>query len=271
MLELTAPRVQARMATYDRRLGLDAATFARSGQALRRALEGGAAFTRAEVVEVLAGAGVAIGGTVQLAHIMMQAELDGIVCSGPRRGKQSTYALLDERVPHPRRPSRDEALRTLATTYFTTRGPATLHDFVWWSGLTMVDARRATEMLGDALTVEAIDGKQYWSGVGRRTSRPRSPHARLLSNYDEYFIAYKDRSALSPVPVRRQWAPGLNDHMLAIDGRLIGRWTRTLARREVTVGVQSMRRLTKSERSAVDEQAQRLGAFLGLPARVRFA
>jgi len=34
-----------------------------------------------------------------LGHMMMWAELDGVVCSGPCKGKQFTYMLLEERTP----------------------------------------------------------------------------------------------------------------------------------------------------------------------------
>jgi hypothetical protein len=221
---------------------------------------------------VLAAAGVDATETQRLGHLMMRAELDGVVVSGPRLGKQATYALLDERAPIDAsgpRWSRDQALVALATRYFTSRGPAMLRDFAWWSGLTVAEGRRAVLAAGDALRSETIDGAEYWSGPSRRIGRARPPIAHLLSNYDEYFIAYKDRSALSATPVRRQWEPGLNDHVLAIDGRLVGRWTRTITKAGVVLDVRSVRRLTTPERHAVDEQGERFGAFLGLPARVR--
>ena len=103
MLELTAPRVRARMAVYDRRLGLDDAAFARSNRALGNALRGGRHVTRSEAAQILANAGIDAAETQRLGHLMMRAELDGVVVSGVRRGKQSTYALLDERVRTRRR------------------------------------------------------------------------------------------------------------------------------------------------------------------------
>ncbi len=97
MLELTAPRVKSLLANYNRKLGLDDALFARSNSAIVKALEGRTYLTRQELNAILADTG--IGTDVQrLAHIITRAELDGLICSGPRRGKQFTYALLDERV-----------------------------------------------------------------------------------------------------------------------------------------------------------------------------
>jgi len=141
MLALTAPRVSAAMAPYNRRLELDATVFRRSQRAMVRALRGGRQLTRQELKVVLVQAGVHADGVQRLAHIVMQAELDAVICSGPRRGKQFTYALLDERVPMVRVRSRDDSLTELARRYFTSHGPAQLHDFAWWSGLSIADAR----------------------------------------------------------------------------------------------------------------------------------
>jgi hypothetical protein len=90
MLALTAPRVSTRMAPYNRRLELDAATFRRSEKAMVRALRGGAQLTRQELKAVLQRAGIRVDGTQRLAHIVMQAELDAVICSGARRGRHFT-------------------------------------------------------------------------------------------------------------------------------------------------------------------------------------
>lgn len=76
-------------------------------------------------------------------RFLLRAESDGIICSGPDRDRQPTFALFDERVPRGKELSRDEALATLATRYFRSHTPATLQDFVWWSGLSLSEARRA--------------------------------------------------------------------------------------------------------------------------------
>src|SRR5947207_2505805 len=143
MLALTAPRVKAAMAHYDRKLELDSPVLRRSQKVLTKALTGGKELTRTELAQALTKSGVRADGTQRLAHLVMHAELDGLICSGARRGKQFTYALLEERVAPAKKLSRDEALVELAHRYFTTRGPATPDDFAWWSGLTRTDAKRA--------------------------------------------------------------------------------------------------------------------------------
>ena len=135
MLRLTAPRVNTTIGSYYRKLGLDDTVFRRTNKALTRALRGGRQLTRDALRQAVDRAGVVADG-VRFGFILLRAELDGVICSGPREGKQFTYALLDERVPEARALTRDEALAELTRRYFTSRGPATVRDFVWWSGLT---------------------------------------------------------------------------------------------------------------------------------------
>src|SRR5688572_10595268 len=139
LLELTGPRVQQRMAPYNRHLELDARTFIRALQVFERSLRDHQYLTRTELSERLAGAGLPMKGQ-RLAHVCLEAELDGLVCSGPRRDKKFTYALLAERAPDAPRMSRDESLAALSRRFFTSHAPATVRDFVWWSGLTTADA-----------------------------------------------------------------------------------------------------------------------------------
>src|SRR5581483_11815980 len=138
MLELTAPRIHALMTYQHRQLELDKTVFKRSHAALVKALQGGKQLTRSEITAALQRAGISTDGS-RLTYLLGQAEIDGVICSGGRRGKQFTYALLDERAPKAKTLPREQALFELARRYFTSRGPATLQDFVWWSGLAMTD------------------------------------------------------------------------------------------------------------------------------------
>src|SRR5579859_7689416 len=154
MLMLTAPRVLAASAYYFRLSELDDALFAKTNAALAEALQGDKQLTRSELALALQQAGIAVGDLLRLTYIIMRAELDGIICSGARRGKQFTYALLDERVPQSRVLDHNEALAEFALRYFTGHGPATLQDFVWWSGLTVADAKAGLEMASSQLIRE---------------------------------------------------------------------------------------------------------------------
>lgn len=129
MLALSAPRVHAANAPYYRKLEIDPAVVRRTYDSLGRALRGGVALAREEIRRVLQEAGVQADGPLRLPYLLMRAELDGLIISGPRRGKQFTYALFDDRVPS-RPPIRlEEALAELSGRYFRSHGPATIHDF----------------------------------------------------------------------------------------------------------------------------------------------
>ena len=265
MLALTAPRVRAAMAHYDRKLGITAAVIGRANRAIAAALAGRVQLTRAELKAVLLRAGVEAEGTQRLAHVIVHAELDAVICSGARRGKQFTYALLDDRVPPTRMPGREEALTELARRYFTSHGPAQVQDFAWWSGLTSAEARAGLEMSRHHLAGERIDGKHYWFAPSvRALERPRRV-AYLLPPYDEYLIAYKDRSAAVDSGL---WRPGAGRDPFAapvvLDGRVVGGWRRTLDKDTVSIRLDLPRRLSRADARLVDDAARRYGAFLGL-------
>jgi hypothetical protein len=268
VLALTAPRVHAVSAYYYRKLEIDARVVARSRIALERALRDGAALTRAELGARFLRAGIPADGH-RLAYLMMHAELDAVVCSGPRRGNQFTYALLEERVPRAPALKRGDALIELTRRYFSSRGPATIRDFVWWSGLTVRDAKAGLAETKGALAHEAMDGLDYWF-VDRPVSRGLAARAvYLLPNYDELGIAYKDRDAVPALPrPRRLAASGEFQHLLTIDGQFAGRWRRTVARGAVHVDVQPFRPLDPDEERAVAVEAERYGRFVDMPAKV---
>jgi winged helix DNA-binding protein len=272
MLALSAPRVHAANAYSYRELELDEPVFKRSRTALITALQGGKQLTRDELGKVLERARVPVKDPRRLAYSMMRAELDGVICSGGRRGKQFTYALLEERVPRAKTLDRDEALYELAKRYFSTRGPATADDFAWWSGLTKADSKRAAESAAPELHHAIIDGRSYWSSAPVRFAKRRTPTAHLLPNYDEYFIGFRDRSAFG----ERLRAAGieartdaLSGHILTINGQIVGGWGRTFRGRKAVVHLKQLQVLTAPEYRAAGAAAKRLGEFLGMPTQIQ--
>jgi hypothetical protein len=257
MLQLTAPHVHRRMSTYNRQLGLDAGVMTRAAGVIERLLGDSGCLTRRELGAHLERAGLPSRST-HLAHVMMHAELEGLVCSGPRRGKQSTYALLSDRAPAARRITREEALALLAKRYFTSHGPATLRDFVWWSGLPTVEARRGLEM--NQARSHEVDGVTYW-GIGPEPKIRRTPGTtvHLLPVYDEYLVAYRD---LSAVP-RPAYLLGGFQHSLVIAGKVAGTWRTIFGKEGVTVDVSPHRRLTPTERRGVAHAVARYRSFFG--------
>jgi hypothetical protein len=266
MLTLTAPRVNAANAHAHRTLELDPATFRRSNAALTKALRDGKQLTRLQLASVLQRAGVNTD-ELRFIHLLMRAELDGIICSGARQGRQFTYALLDERAPLTPALQREEALARLAGRYFASHGPATLQDFVWWSGLTMADARAGVEALEAQLVQEAVDGRTYWfAAAASAKSGPTA--AWLLPNYDEYVVGYTDRSAIfDPAHADKLDARNnpLFQHTIVIDGRIAGTWKRTLKKDSVVVELNLFSQPKKAVEQAIAMAAERYGTFLGLP------
>jgi hypothetical protein len=263
MLALTAPHIHRLSALYYRRTGLDAQFFSRCEDVLARALEGGKYLTRLELREALEHAGVDSQLELRATYLMMHAELEGVICSGPRKGKQFTYALLAERAPRAKILQRDEALAELARRYFTSHGPATAQDFAWWSGLTLGEARQGLESVQSELVEERFDGIPYW---GAQPSLDGDPlHAAyLLPNYDE-FGSHADRSAVLDATLEPRIAYG---HILLIHGRAAGSWRRTLAKDKVVVETNYFNPPSEEERQAVKEAAQSYGKFLGLEVEI---
>ncbi len=262
MLALTAPRVHALNAPYYRKCELDPHTFQRSRKVLTKALQDGHQLTRAELRAAFAKAGIPTDGELRMAYLMANAELDGIVCSGARRGRQFTYALLEERAPRAKQMERDEALYELIRRYFASRGPATLRDFVWWSGLTMADAKRGVEAARPLLENATYNGQTYWFSPNISLTGDVFQKAYLLPNYDEYGIGYRDRSAFFDADRASQL---VFSHLIFINGRLMGTWKRTLKRAAVVIETNTFKRLTKAESRTVTAAARQYGEFLCLP------
>ena len=263
MLALTAPRVHTVNGHYYRKLGLDAATLRKATSTLTRALEGGHELTRAELRQELAGARIDTEGQ-RMAYILMHAELDAAICSGPRRGKQFTYALIDERAIRARVLSRDDALVELAGRYFASRGPATVRDFAKWSGLTIAEARTGLEAAAPKLRRRVVGGATYWSGDAvARTQRSERCH--LLSIYDEYISSYRDRSAICE-PAYGKRLVGMGNalaYVIVMDGRIAGTWKRSLSRDTVHIHLTPFRKLGRAEKQAAAAAAERLVRFVG--------
>jgi winged helix DNA-binding protein len=274
LLQLTGPRVNLSCGSTFRKYELDAAVFKRSHRVLTKALQGGKHLTRSELKAVLNRNGIAADDTIRMALILLRAELDAIVCSGPRRGNQFTYALLEERVPAGKQFSRDEALAELARRYFSSHGPATIADFVWWSGLTTNDARRAIELLDREIEKTQIEDTVYFNASSNFKRRSNSiakfaaqgDEAHLLPAYDEYNVAYKhrqlvfDQNAISQITTWGALGPNV-----IVDGRIVGLWNATLGRNSVEIEITPARVLSKRERSAITKAAERHAAFVGLP------
>lgn len=271
LLALVRSRLFSRTGKRHRELGLDATTFRKSNVVIERALGEGRHLTRDELGERLSKARISPAGQ-RIAHILGHSELDGLICSGARRGKQFTYALLDSRLPKVHKPlDRHEALAELARRYFESRGPATVSDFAWWSGLAPAEARDGLESVKSKLASVVVGGQTYFR-ADRAPARAAGGAAYLLPAFDEYLIAYRDRdSVLDPKVVKHINAGGgMLGPCVVIDGRVVGTWRRELTRTVVSVEVRTFVAPPPAHRRAIVAAARRYAAFLGLEADCRF-
>ena len=269
LVQLTAPRVNARMAPYDRHLELDDRIYAKCNRLVERALRDGVHKTRRELAAALQAGGI-VAGTQRLAHLMMRAELDLVVCSGAPKGKQQTYALVDERAPRAKALPREEALAELTRRYFASHGPATLRDFAWWSGLTMADVRRGADGLGKSLERIVVDGRSDLEDASARPARPGAAGALLLQGYDEYVIAYTEsKDVFYPAGAARRTSNWVSyAHAVVIDGRVAGHWRRAPGE-AVVVEAGLFAPLGSRDQRALRAEVGRYGRFIGSRSELR--
>ncbi len=264
---------EARMISSTRRrregLGLDDAMLRRCFRLFSEALAGGARLSRSGMMRLLAEAGIDPGGQRGY-HVLWYASQVGLICLGPKEGSEYTFVLLDDWVPRSTALARDEALAELATRYVVGHGPATVHDFAWWAGLTVGDARLGIGGAMGAVTRVPFRGKDYWVADGLKSPVPdqsRPPTVHLLPGFDEYLLGYRDRDAVIDFGHAAQIVPGGNGvflPMVVVGGQVAGTWTRRVKGGAVEVTVSPFGDLDHVE-DRVTAAATAYAAFLGLP------
>ncbi len=258
LVKLTAPHVQRLNGIIYRKHGLTPELLSRAAGVLEKALEPGQLQTREQLQEALHKAGISVSGNA-LAYVVMNAELEGLVCSGPRQGKKFTYALLD-RAAGPAAPfHREEALARLAQRYFASRGPATVRDFAYWSGLPARDARLGASSLDSRFQKALTDGGEELL-FQEPPALPRGPEVSfLLPDYDEYGMGYQNRDAMAPIFEPEQ-PPSPYSHWLIVAGRLAGTWQFS-AKDRGQAAVTPYAPLTAAEAQAVEAAVGRYRNF----------
>jgi hypothetical protein len=236
MLQLTAPRIVSSMKSRDAELGVTGEFISKGFQVIEEALRDNNHLTRDELVEKLQMNGIAVSSS-QMYHVMFHAELTGLVCSGALHGKEQTYSLLEERVPETKSFTRDEALAKLAKTYFTGHAPATLQDFVWWSGLPAADARHGLEAVKTGFVSEKYDEQAYWMPSDTKNITAGNEKTHLLPAFDEYIIAYRNRNAMLPEENyhRAVSSNGVFRPVIIGNGRVIGLWKKAVSKNKTII------------------------------------
>ena len=183
--------------------------------------------TKEDFVQALAEKDITMDDHRLSYHIRM-AEYAGTLCSGDLLPMKATYSLSVDKVgPRPTHIDRDEALMRFARKYFQSRHPATLEDFVWWSGLNISDCRKGIVLLGDTLHLERWKGRDFYLTDDCRTRGLRKGQFLLIPPYDEYLIGYKSRDIVLP-PEHSHHAhnnSGNFNPIIVHDGLVCGNWS----------------------------------------------
>ncbi len=243
MLELMTPRIKRSYARRHEQLRITSGMLERSRTILTKALTGGNKLTRPQIYELFEQEKIPTEESRGL-HILGRLAHDRLIIFGPHAGKQATFVLFDEWIPKGNDLKGDEALTEIAKRYFQSHGPATDYDFAWWTGLTLGDARKAMELSG------------YKPSKGEKASA--TTRAYLLPPFDEYIVAYKDRTAIMEQHHGKLLNPGANGMLsptIIIDGRVVGTWKRSGE-------TQLFRKLTTQEKKLLDEAFEKYRKFL---------
>ncbi len=268
MLMLTAPRIKMAASYMHRKLELEKKLFNRCNNILAKSLQGHAQLTRNEIKEEFGKKKIVIDST-RLGHIMMQAELDGIVCSGARKGNQFTYALLEERVPPFAKKTKEEALAELTRRYFMSRGPATLKDYSTWSRLTMADCKNGLAMIRNQFSQQKSGPDTYYFHSLKTVDKKQFHAIHLLPIYDEFLMGYKDRNAI--MEFRNKLKPGQAlrlDNTIIYEGQIIGYWKRIINAKSIDMEYEFLKPLNKKQDFLFRKALERYSEFSGLPVKI---
>jgi hypothetical protein len=275
MLELMGGRVLAGAAKRRAYLGLSEEVADRAVEVLGAALAGGGRLTRAQCIAALADKGVEAAGPLGY-HLLWYASQRGVLCIAPNIGNEQTFVLLDEWVPDPHRPDREEALATIALRYFRGHGPTTRQDFIGWTGLTAADARRGIAAAGDRLAAVRVEGTEMHLDPALLDTVPATPRTgdvMVLPGFDEYLLGYKDRSLMLDEGHKQAIIPGGNgvfQSTVVRDGRVVGTWKRTLGRTSVEIAVRPLVPLRRTDRARIERAFEGYARFVQRPPAVRW-
>jgi hypothetical protein len=238
----------------------------KSARLFEKALQESKCLTRNEMYSVLEKGKISMGDLRGI-HIIVQLAQEGLICCGPRKGKQPTFVLLDDWLPSVKEIKKEEALANLTLRYFTSHGPATIQDFMWWSGLTASEAKTGLEMVKSKLTQSTVQSQVYWFVPSDITTKTISKNTFLLPNYDEYVVGYKDRSHLQAESFNDEFSRNnmVFSNTIVSNGQLAGQWKRTLKKEAVLLDYKLFIPKIKISTASLAKAGKNYSQFLQLP------
>jgi len=261
MQSLLAPRIVKKAASVYRQAELDNKIFLKSAKLITKALESNPVLTRDELYQVLEKEKISTGNTRGL-HILVWAAHQGLICQANRQGKQFTFSLVDNWIPTTKPLDKEEALSRLAKTYFRSHGPATVHDFAWWTGLTISEAKQGIDSEKGNFSEIKIEKQSFWFLESTTAKKISGVH--LLPAYDEYTVAYKDRSAFLEEKHMAKARNGIFSPCILLNGQIAGTWKRTLGKNNVHVETTLFTKISLAEKTSIQKEIIRYEKFLGI-------
>ncbi|MFV0418936.1 MAG: winged helix DNA-binding domain-containing protein [Dysgonomonas sp.] len=263
MLQLSAPRLKGIYKTYDKYLDITPDFITKTNSLISKILDKEPHQTRQDIGAKLQEEGIECDNR-RMTHIMSWAELEGIVCNGTVKGTKQTYDLLENRVPKPNIIfDKNESLYKLAYKYFRSHGPATLQDFVWWSGLTTTEAKKAIEFIKSDFIFETIGLQTYIFHELCARYIPNRDTIHFLPAFDETFVSYKDRTEILPLEHQKKVivSNGVFHPTISKNGEIIGTWKKVSTKKEISINTKYIFEPDKSLHKLIDKASSDLYAF----------
>jgi DNA glycosylase AlkZ-like len=271
ILDLTAPKIIASLKHRQRYLGISPMILSRSNKIISKALLDRNSLTREEIKTELGKAKIQTDNN-RLTHLLVSAELNGIICGGPEKDNKQTYALFSERVPNKQNLTKDESLAELAKRYFTSHSPASIQDFSWWSGLSLTNARHGLEMVKSKFISETINSTTYWFPNSYSIPNNYKILTYLLPAYDEFIISYKDRRAAMELQHHKKVISnnGIFYPLIVSNGKVIGSWTRIIKNDKVSLNMKLFQPVDNKIKKTIDHEAEKFGKFIGKKIEIKY-
>ena len=262
MLNLTASKIKSSMSSRNKQLELTREVFRKSGKVISNALRGNNHLTRDELIKILNKAKIKTDEN-RASHILMEAELSGIICSGTKSSNKHSYALFEERIPQIKSLTKEDSLEKLARIYFTSRGPASEKDFSWWGGINLTEARLGIELIKSDLNSFKSNSGTYWHFKNQKIKSQKN-NLFLLPTYDEYIISYADRNDIvsSEDHLNIISTYGLFRAVIIYGGKSIGTWKRTIKKDKVTIEFNFFEKPDNQIKELAIAEAEKFGKFL---------
>ncbi len=265
MLQLSGKRIRTAFQSYGKSKGFIYDNYIKSCFLLEKILRD-CSLTKQEVYEELIKSGFN-ADVDHMSCLLTVAETEGIICSGIDKNKKPTYALLEQRVAPAKELSKEEALALLAKKYFQSHSPASLNDFVWWSGLSITEAKKGIEAIKSELITDTFNGNEFYVHNLYQDIEPTKDILHFLPSCDEYLISYKSRT---DVLDKEHYSKAFNNYgifqpVILYNGKVVGNWKKAIKKSQPEIDISVFDIKTKLNKKLISQAEKRYKEFLRLP------